>query len=61
MPVFMLAPTVGLLAVGLALTVFAGPLIGFSDRAAADLQDRAVYVDAVLGPGYYAEVEGVPR
>ena len=61
MPVFMLAPTVGLLAVGLALTVFAGPLIGFTDRAAVDLQDRSVYVDAVLGPGYYAEAEAVPR
>ncbi|HEY5856119.1 MAG TPA: Na+/H+ antiporter subunit D [Aldersonia sp.] len=59
MPVFMLAPTIGLIGVGLALTVFAGPLIGYSDRAAVDLQDRSVYVDAVLGPGYYAEA--VPR
>ena len=61
MPVFMLAPTVGLVAVGLALTVFAGPLIGFTDRAAVDLQDRSIYVDAVLGPGYYAEADAVPR
>ena len=52
MPVFMLIPTVGLVAVGLSLTMFAGPIIGITDRAAQDLRDRSVYVDAVLGPGY---------
>lgn len=49
MPVGMLVPTVGLVAVGLGLTVFAGPIIGVSDRAADDLRDRSVYITAVLG------------
>ncbi|MBY6367455.1 Na+/H+ antiporter subunit D [Rhodococcoides corynebacterioides] len=49
MPVGMLVPTVGLVVVGLALTVFAGPIIGISDRAADDLRDRTVYITAVLG------------
>ncbi|MBY6349399.1 Na+/H+ antiporter subunit D [Rhodococcoides corynebacterioides] len=49
MPVGMLVPTVGLVAVGLGLTVFAGPIIGISDRAADDLRDRSVYITAVLG------------
>ena len=48
MPVGMLVPTVGLVAVGLGLTVFAGPIIGISDRAADDLRDRSVYITAVL-------------
>ncbi|TSD99414.1 Na+/H+ antiporter subunit D [Skermania sp. ID1734] len=51
MPAFMVAPTIALVGVGLSLTVFAGPLIGIADRAAADLRDRAGYIDAVLGPG----------
>ena len=49
MPPAMLVPTVGLALVGLGLTVFAGPLIDISDRAAANLRDRSVYVEAVLG------------
>ncbi len=49
MPAFMLLPTIGLVAVGLAMTVFAGPIIDISDRAAADLRDRSVYIDAVRG------------
>ncbi|NLG54072.1 MAG: Na+/H+ antiporter subunit D [Rhodococcus sp.] len=48
-PPMMLIPTVALVAVGLALTIFAGPLIKISDRAAADLQDRSVYIHSVLG------------
>lgn len=51
MPVFMLLPTIGLVGVGLALTIFAGPMIGISDRAAQDLQNRDVYITAVLGEG----------
>ncbi|KAA0022161.1 Na+/H+ antiporter subunit D [Antrihabitans cavernicola] len=50
MPAFMLVPTVGLVLVGLALSVFAGPIIDITDRAAADLRDRSNYIDAVLGP-----------
>lgn len=50
MPAFMLVPTLALVAVGLALSVFAGPIIGISDRAATDLRDRSNYIEAVLGP-----------
>ncbi|MFZ2529398.1 MAG: Na+/H+ antiporter subunit D [Rhodococcus sp. (in: high G+C Gram-positive bacteria)] len=49
MPFAMLAPTIGLVVVGLALTVFAGPLLDISERAAAGLTDRSVYIEAVLG------------
>ena len=48
MPLAMLVPTAGLVAVGLALTVFAGPLLDISERAAANLMDRSVYIEAVL-------------
>ena len=49
MPAPMLLPTIALVGVGLALTVFAGPMINISERAAMDLADRSVYIDAVLG------------
>ncbi len=49
MPTFMVIPTVGLIGVGLALTVFAGPIVAITERAAADLDDRSVYIEAVLG------------
>ncbi|MET0316414.1 MAG: Na+/H+ antiporter subunit D, partial [Rhodococcus fascians] len=55
MPAFMLIPTVGLVAVGLALTVFAGRIIDISDRAAADLRDRSVYIDAVRGAEFLGD------
>ncbi|MGV9612659.1 Na+/H+ antiporter subunit D [Nocardia xishanensis] len=48
-PPLMLLPTMALAAVGLCLTVLAGPILGIADRAAADLHDPAVYVGAVLG------------
>lgn len=50
MPAFMLVPTLALVAVGLALSVFAGPIINITDRAATDLRDRSNYIEAVLGP-----------
>jgi multicomponent Na+:H+ antiporter subunit D len=50
MPVGMLIPTGALIAVGLALTVFAGPIFAFSERAAAEVLDRGQYVSAVLKP-----------
>ena len=50
MPVGMLVPTGALIAVGLALTVFAGPIFGYSERAAAEVLDRGQYVSAVLKP-----------
>ena len=59
-PVFMLIPTVGLVIVGLALTVFAGRIIDISDRAAKDLQDRSIYIDAVLGNHRPVPVDEAP-
>jgi multicomponent Na+:H+ antiporter subunit D len=50
MPVGMLVPTGALIAVGLALTVFAGPIFGYSERAAVEVLDRGQYVSAVLKP-----------
>ncbi|PSK98514.1 multisubunit sodium/proton antiporter MrpD subunit [Murinocardiopsis flavida] len=50
-PRTMLVATVGLVAMGIAFTVFAGPLIGFSDRAAEELLERAPYIDAVFPGG----------
>lgn len=50
MPAAMLVPTFALIGVGLALTVAAGPIIGYSDRAAAQVIDRSEYISAVLGP-----------
>ncbi|OLO99950.1 Na+/H+ antiporter subunit D [Mycolicibacterium porcinum] len=49
MPVGMLAPTGALIAVGLALTVAAGPIFSYSERAAAEVLDRGQYISAVLG------------
>ncbi|MFH5208362.1 Na+/H+ antiporter subunit D [Antrihabitans sp. NCIMB 15449] len=60
MPVFMIIPTVVLVGTGVAMTVFAGPIIGISDRAANDLQDRSIYIDAVLGPGW-TEMSGARK
>jgi len=49
MPVGMLVPTLGLIAVGMALTLAAGPIFGYSDRAAGEVIDRSQYIGAVLG------------
>jgi multicomponent Na+:H+ antiporter subunit D len=49
MPIGMVAPTMGLIAVGLALTIAAGPIFGYSDRAADEVLDRGQYISAVLG------------
>ena len=48
MPVGMLVPTGALIAVGLTLTVLAGPIVAYSDRAAAEVLDRDRYISAVL-------------
>jgi multicomponent Na+:H+ antiporter subunit D len=50
MPVGMVAPTLALLGVGLALAVAAGPIFGYSERAAAQVLNRNEYITAVLGP-----------
>ena len=43
--------TGALVAAGVALTVFAGPLFAFCQRVAAELLSRAPYITAVLPPG----------
>ncbi|HEY4614905.1 MAG TPA: Na+/H+ antiporter subunit D [Citricoccus sp.] len=43
-------PTIGLVALGVAFTVLAGPLYSFADRAATDMLARTPYIEAVLGP-----------
>ena len=48
MPVGMLVPTMGLIVVGLSLTVLAGPIFSYADRAAAEVLDRQQYITAVL-------------
>lgn len=48
LPAGMAAPTAALVAVGVGLTVVAGPLFAITDRAADDLLERTPYVDAVL-------------
>jgi multicomponent Na+:H+ antiporter subunit D len=48
LPRAMTAATAGLVTVGLALTVVAGPLYTLTDRAAADLVARTPYISAVF-------------
>ena len=48
MPAGMLIPTGALIAVGLVLTVAAGPIFAYSERAAAQVLDRGQYISAVL-------------
>jgi multicomponent Na+:H+ antiporter subunit D len=49
MPIGMLLPTGALIAVGLSLTVLAGPFFAYSERAAGEVLDRGQYISAVLG------------
>lgn len=49
MPAAMLIPTIWLVVIGVSLTVFAGPLLDISFRAAENLRDPSVYIEAVLG------------
>ncbi|HCA87343.1 MAG TPA: Na+/H+ antiporter subunit D [Streptomyces sp.] len=46
----MLGTTIALVALGLAFTVLAGPLVGLADRAAVELLARTPYIEAVLNP-----------
>ncbi|GAB3207326.1 Na+/H+ antiporter subunit D [Marinactinospora thermotolerans] len=50
-PATMIGATAGLVAMGLAFTVLAGPLIGYSQRTAEELLDRSPYVEAVFPEG----------
>jgi multicomponent Na+:H+ antiporter subunit D len=49
MPVGMLVPTGALIAVGMTLTVLAGPIFSYSGRAADEVLDRGQYISAVMG------------
>jgi multicomponent Na+:H+ antiporter subunit D len=51
LPTGMVGTTAALVAVGLSLTVFAGPLFGYTERAARDLRLQTPYINAVLGNG----------
>ncbi|HUL97940.1 MAG TPA: Na+/H+ antiporter subunit D, partial [Mycobacterium sp.] len=48
MPFGMLAPTMALIGVALTLTVLAGPIFSYADRAAAEVLNRDRYITAVL-------------
>ncbi|MGW5241921.1 Na+/H+ antiporter subunit D [Monashia sp. NPDC004114] len=50
LPRTMLGATAAMTAVGLAITLFAGPLFSYTQKAAADLIARTPYVNAVLPP-----------
>jgi multicomponent Na+:H+ antiporter subunit D len=49
MPVGMVVPTGALIAVGLTLTVLAGPIFSYAGRAADEVLDRSQYISAVVG------------
>src|SRR5699024_6023213 len=49
LPKSMVGATVGLVAFTIALTVFAGPLIGYASETAEELITRTPYIHAVLG------------
>ena len=51
LPWSMKLPAMALIAGSLALTILAGPLFGYTDRAAADLLQRDPYISTVLGEG----------
>ncbi|NDK92329.1 Na+/H+ antiporter subunit D [Gordonia desulfuricans] len=49
MPATMVLPTALMVAAGIVLTIWAGPIFGFTDRAATTIIDRDHYIGAVLG------------
>ena len=49
LPGVMLGATLAMVGLTVALTVVAGPLYGYTDRAAGDLLDRTPYLEAVFG------------
>ncbi|MCP2266159.1 Na+/H+ antiporter subunit D [Promicromonospora thailandica] len=51
LPGGMVGPTAALVAVGVSLTVLAGPLYEYADRAAGMVMDGSTYVDAVFPDG----------
>ncbi|BBZ21996.1 Na+/H+ antiporter subunit D [Mycolicibacter hiberniae] len=51
MPTWMVVPTLALIALGLSLSVLAGPVFAYTQRAAAEVLDRGEYISAVLSVG----------
>ncbi len=51
LPIGMVGATTAIVAVGLLMTVAAGPIYALADQAAGNLVDRSGYVDAVLDSG----------
>ncbi|MHA7268618.1 Na+/H+ antiporter subunit D [Arthrobacter sp. HLT1-20] len=51
LPKMMIYSTMGLVVLGLAMTVFAGPLFDLSQDAATSMLERTAYIEAVLGQG----------
>ncbi|WP_415032816.1 Na+/H+ antiporter subunit D [Gordonia sp. (in: high G+C Gram-positive bacteria)] len=51
MPPGMVIPTVAMVLVGLAMTIWAGPIMNYADRAAADVMDPKVYIRSVTDIG----------
>lgn len=49
LPRMMVFPTMGLVALALAMSVFAGPLFNLSERAAKGMLERTPYIEAVMG------------
>ncbi|MCU1539195.1 MAG: Na+/H+ antiporter subunit, partial [Arthrobacter sp.] len=49
LPRTMVGSTLGLVVLGVALTVFAGPLFRVADQSAEEMLDRSGYIRAVLG------------
>ncbi|MDV3221858.1 MAG: hypothetical protein LOY02_10550, partial [Intrasporangium sp.] len=50
LPRAMLAATAAMTAVGILITLVAGPLFAYTQRAAADLRGRDPYITSVLPP-----------
>jgi multicomponent Na+:H+ antiporter subunit D len=49
MPFGMVAPTGALIVVGMTMTVLAGPIFAYSERASVEVLDRSQYITAVVG------------
>lgn len=51
LPKMMVYSTMGLVLLGVAMTVFAGPLFELSQEAATSMLERTDYIEAVFGSG----------
>lgn len=57
LPLGMIGPTAALVVLGVGLTIGAGPLYGYTHRAAEALDERTPYIEAVLPDGRRGEGE----